>query len=908
MADWRAIVRARLADLRLTASAESELTEELAQHLDDLHRDLQRSGASDEDAYRETVSELDDIFALRTGIDRNQLMAKHEAGPVGDATSRTLVDDLLRDLRYAGRTLRTHPLFMLVVIVTLCLGIGANTTVFTVVNTLIVSPMPVGAPSELVALASVAATGTAQANTPLPLSYPNFTDYEAQNSVFSGLAGYVPMRALTWQAHGASQPLLTEFVTGNYFPVLRVGAATGRTFGPEAENADNSQAVAVMNYGTWQTRFGAAPDIVGRQLRLNNVIVTVAGVAPQGFIGVNGLVGPDLWLPARMAGQLLPNEMQAAATDRSRPLLQGVARVKPGVTVAQAQANVAALATGLARAYPAANQGQTVTVRPVREVLFGRASTMVRFAGAVLAMVAGVVLLIACSNVANLLLARSAARQHEMAVRVALGASRARLVRQLLTESVCLGLLSGGVGLLIGYFAMQLLARSLPATGIFTTSSVNAPVLLFTLLVSLASGFIFGVVPALSVSRAGVSDILHDARTAGRSVRRVTVANALLVGQVALSFLLLVTAALFLRSIQQAYEIDPGFNVDHLAVFITNPGQAGYEDAQTTAFYIDVAERVARLPGTESVAWASNMPLFARATGGLQIEGRPRQSSTDSSSTILNTVSRGYFQTSGVAIEKGREFTAVDRATSRPVAIVNEKLVQDYWPGEDALGKRIQVPGERQMREIVGIARTANYSSFGEPPQRCVYVPLEQNHLPTMTLYVRSTGDPTQIVSAVRREIQAAGPQVMLSGVRTGQQVVDGSLFQARVGVALLSVFGLLALGLASIGLYGILSYGVSQRQREIGVRMALGASQPSVLRMVVKQGMSLVVIGITIGIGAALLVGRLLSRMLFGVHAGDLVSLIGAALILGAVASVACYLPARRATRLDPLVALREP
>ena len=783
-------------------------------------------------------------------------------------------------------TLRTNPLFVLVVIGTLGVGIGANTTVFTVLNTLILTPIPVRAPSELVAVASVASTGTAQASTLMPLSGPNLTDYQGRNSVFSGLAGYAPKRALTWQAHDAPQPLLSEFVTGNYFPVLGVGTAVGRTFGLEADTPGDPQAVAVLNFGTWQTRFGAAADIVGRQLRLNSVVVTVIGVTPPGFIGVNGLVGPDLWLPLAMADQLLPSEMRAAVTDRSRPLLQGVARVKSGVTVAEAQANVAALATTLAREYPAANEGQTVTVRPIGDVLFGGASTKVRFADAVLAMVAAIVWLIACSNVANLLLARAAARQQEMAVRVALGASRARLVRQLLTESVCLGLLSGGVGLLIGYVAIQLLARSLPATGIFTASSLDGAVLLFTLLMSFATGFVLGMVPALSVSRTAVSGVPQEARTAGRSARRVTVANALLVGQVALSFLLLVTASLFLRSIQRAYQLDPGFKADHLAVFITNPGQAGYDETQTKAFYRDVAERVGRLPGAESVAWASDMPLFARPVGGLRVDGRPPQSPTDSSTTIVNTVSGGYFQTSGVAIEKGREFTDVDRPSSLAVAIVNEKLAQDYWPGEDAIGKRIQIPGERQMREIVGIARTANYSSFGEPPQPCVYVPLEQNHRPAMTLYVRTSGHPAYMVSAVRGEIRAAGPQVLMSGARTGQQVIDGSLFQARVGVALLSVFGLLALGLASIGLYGILAYSVRQRQREIGLRMALGASQPSVLRLVVQQGMSLVVMGMTIGCGAALLVGRFLSRMLFGVGGADPVSLIAAALVLGAVRS----------------------
>jgi predicted permease len=907
MADWRHVVRARLSELRLTASAESDLTEELAQHLEDRYRELQSGGASDEDAYRDTVSELDDIATLQRGVDRSQRMATHDRVPVGDATSSTFLDDLQRDLRYAGRIMRSNPVFVIVVVLTLGLGIGANTTVFSVINTLILNPMPVSAPSELVAVASVAAVGTTEANTLMPLSHPDFTDYQTQNSVFRSLAGYARMRALTWQTQGAPQALMSEFVTGNYFSTLGVGVAAGRTFSLDADARGGAQAVAVMNYGTWQTRFGGAPDIVGRQLRLNDVVVTVVGVTRPGFIGVNGLVGPDLWLPFGMAEQMLPTEMRTAVADRSKPILQGIARVRPGVTVAQAQANVTTLASALARAYPASNEGHAATVRPLGDVLFGGGSAMIRFAGAVLAMVAGVVLLIACSNVANLLLARSAARQHEMAVRVALGASRARLVRQLLTESLCLGLLSGAIGLLIGYVAMQMLAKTLPATGAFVTSRLDGTVLLFALGISLATGFLFGTVPALGVSRTGVAGVLKEARTAGRTSRKVTVANALLVGQVALSFLLLVTAALFLRSIQRAYAIDPGFNAAHLAVFITNPGQAGYGEPQARAFYEDVRERVSRLPGVESVSWSSNMPLFARPVSGLLVEGRTPRSSTNGAITIVNTVDRGYFETTGIAIAKGRPFTGIDRSASLPVAIVNETLAQDYWPGEDALGKRIQVPGEQQMRAIVAVARTANYTSWGEPPQRCVYVPSEQNHLAATTLYVRSQGDPAQLVGAVGREITAAGPQVLVNGVRTGQQVIDGSLFQARIGVALLSVFGLLALGLASIGLYGALAYAVHQRQREIGLRMALGASQPRVLRLVLQQGMTLVLIGVAIGVVAALLVGRALSGMLFGVGASDPISLAAAACVLMGVALVACYLPARWASRVDPLVALRQ-
>jgi predicted permease len=908
MADWKRIVRSRLAPLRMNATAESELAEELSQHLDDQYRELRSGGASDEDAYRQTIAELDDMYPLRAGLGRSERMATHEAVPIGDARAGAWADDLWRDLRYAGRTMRTNPLFVLFVVVTLGLGIGANTTVFTLINTLILNPLPVHNVDELAAVSTVDAAGAAQSSAPMPLSYPNLKDYQTRNGVFRSLAGYTPKRIVTWQSGGASQGLFSEFVTGNYFSTLGLPVTAGRYFLPEEDAVPGAAAVAVMNYGTWQTRFGGAADVVGRQLRLNSVVVTVIGVAPPGFIGVNGLVGPDLWLPVGAAEQLLPYEMPAALRDRGNGLFQGVGRLEAGISPAKAQASMATLASALGREYPAANENRTAAVRPIRDVMFGGGSTTILFAGAVLMTVVGIVLIIACSNVANLLLARSALRRQEMAVRVALGASRQRLVRQLLTESMCLGLLSGGVGLFIGYAATQLLARTLPASGTFVAPKLDVTVLLFALFISLATGVFFGIIPAFKASRGTVADTLKEsARTAGRSPRRVTLANALLVGQVALSFLLLVTAALFVRSIQRAYEIDPGFQTAHLAVFVLNPGQAGYGEPQTRAFYRDLRERVAAVPGVESVSWASNMPLWARPVLGLQVEGRPQRSRTDSAATIVNTVDRGYFTTAGVTIEEGREFTAVDLRASLPVAIVNEKLASDYWPGENALGKRLQVPGETEMRQIVGVARTANYSSWAEPPQRCVYLPLEQHHLPAMTLYVRSHREPEQILLAVGREVNAAGPQVLLSGIRTGEQIIDGGLFQARIGVALLSVFGLLALGLASIGLYGILAYSVNQRRREIGLRMALGASRPSVLRLILRQGMSLVLAGMAIGLTAAILAGRLLRTMLYGVGATDPASLAVAALMLMGVALLACYLPARRATRVDPLVALRE-
>jgi predicted permease len=352
--------------------------------------------------------------------------------------------------------------------------------------------------------------------------------------------------------------------------------------------------------------------------------------------------------------------------------------------------------------------------------------------------------------------------------------------------------------------------------------------------------------------------------------------------------------------------MDPGFQTAHLAIFITSPGQAGYGKTQTKAFYKEVRERVAGIPSVESVSWASNLPLWARPISGLQVEGRRPRSQADKIRAIVNTVGLNYFATAGVSLDSGRQFTNLDQETSAPVTIVNEKMAHDYWP-DGALGKRIQLPDENQSRQIVGVARTANYSTWGEAPQQCVYVPLEQHYSDSMTLYVRTKGAPQQIVIPVQREVRAAGPDILATDVRTGSEIVDGGLFQVRMGVGLLSVFGLLALGLASIGLYGILAYSVNQRKREIGVRMALGATRVSVLGLILREGLSLVLTGVLVGLVAAFFVGQLLSGMLYGISASDPVSVAAAALTMLAIALLACYLPARWASRVDPLVALRE-
>ncbi|MBV9611148.1 MAG: ABC transporter permease [Acidobacteriaceae bacterium] len=909
MPDWKRIVLDRVACLRLQGPAEADLVDELAQHLEDRYRELCSGGASEAEAYASTIVELNDMHPLRAELERSEGMPKREVVPLGDGKTGNFIEDFWRDLRYAIRTMRKSPVFVLFVILTLALGVGANTTVFTVINTLILNPLPVPDSSALAALGMVKASNNAKSAAPSPISYPDLKDYQAKNRVFSSLAGYTSPRTVTWQSDSASQRLFAELVTGNYFSTLALTPARGRFFLPDEDSTPGAHPVAVMNYPTWQARFGGAADIIGKTLRLNNVVFTVIGVAPPQFIGVNAIFGPDLWIPATMAEQLLPNEMQNVFADRSKLFALGIGRLKSGVTRAQAQANVATIAADLAREYPATNQGHTATLWSLGDVLFvsnAGGNTPILFASAGLLIVVGIVLLIACSNVANLLLARAASRQQEIAVRLAIGASRRRLMSQLLTESVFLGFLSGIAGLLLADAALHLLFRALPTGANFVVPKLDATVFVFTLLLSLLAGLLFGMLPALKAARASVTEALNEAaRTTGRSHKKVTVANALLVGQVAFSFLLLVTAILFLRSIGRAYNIDPGFQTAHLAVVLTNPGQAGYQKPQVKAFYEDVRERVESIPGVQSVSWASNLPLWARSVNGLQLEGRQPRSQADILTTIVDTVDLNYFETAGVAIASGRAFTNLDRENSAPVAIVNEKMARDYWRG-DALGKRIQLPGEKQMRQIVGIAKTASYTTWAEPPQLCVYVPLEQHYSDVMTLYVRSKGDPRQILTAVQRELHAAAPQVLLD-MRSGRDIVKGGLFFARTGVMLLSVFGLLALGLASVGLYGIVVYGVNQRKREIGLRMALGAARTTVLRLILQQGMSLVTVGLLIGLAAATLTGRLLSRMLYGVSGSDPVSAAAASIVLLSVALLACYLPARGASRVDPLVALRE-
>ena len=828
------------------------------------------------------------------------------------SVGRAWLEDAWSDVRFASRSLRRSPTFLLFVLLPLGLGIGANTSVFTIINTLVLNPLPIARPSEVAAVVDDP-KGNAASRALLPLSYPNLQEYQRENGVFESLAGYTSPRVLTWQRNGPPERLFAELVTGNYFATLGLQPALGRFFSLEEDTVPGGHPITVMNYATWQTRFGGSPSVLGQMIRVNNVVLTVIGVAPARFIGVNAIFGPDLWVPASMAEALFPNEMGRALSDRTKAIFLGVGRIQTGTTRARAQANMTAIATSLAREYPEANKNHAVSVRPIADMLFGASgpgSTSVVFASFGLLLVVLVLLGIACSNLVNLMLARAMARGSEIAVRIALGATRARLVRQWLMESALLGLLSGVVGAGIGYLGVTLLWSFRPAEvgANLVSPHLDWSVLAYTFAVAAATGIFVGIAPAVRASQIEISEKLKDeSRSVGRQRRRVTLSNVLLVAQVACSFVLVATAMLFLRSMQHAYDVDPGFQTKRLIVVLTNPGQAGYTRSRTRNFYQAVRERVSALPGVESVSWASNLPLWGRLVSGLRVEGHEPQSQADTITTIVNVVDVNYFETAGIPIMTGRAFTIIDVADSVPVAVVNEKVGRDFWPWQGALGKRIRLPTEKFERQVIGVARTANYSTLAEPPQYCVYVPLEQDFSDAMTLYVRTHGEPGTLMPAIQREVRTAGPSISVNDMRTGRTIIENGLFQLRMGVMLLGVFGILALALASIGLYGVLAFSVAQRTREIGVRMALGAARGRVLHLILSEGMSVTVVGLLIGLIASLVTGRFLNRLLYGMGAADPMSLAAASLALLVAAALACYWPARRASTLDPLVALRQ-
>ncbi|HEX4946105.1 MAG TPA: ABC transporter permease [Blastocatellia bacterium] len=808
---------------------------------------------------------------------------------------------LLQDLRYSLRRLRKSPGFTLIAILSLALGIGANTAIFSLVNTALLRPLPlVERPQEIV---SVYGTFNNGAGDTL-FSYPNYKDLRDRNDVFTGLLAY-RFAPLSLSHQGNNERIWGYLVSGNYFDVLGAKPLLGRTFLPEEDKTRKSHPVAVLSFGAWQKRFASDPNMVGKTVLVNGHSFTIVGVMPKDFVGTEVAYVAELFVPFAMAEVIEPSNDYVDCRDCDNIFVAG--RLKPGVTPQQAEAGLEAALRQLAQEHPRENEGRGVRVLTVGLFLPSIRAGVTSFSW-VLMVVVGLVLLIACVNLANLLLARATERKKEIAVRLALGASRWRLLRQLLTESVLLSIFGGAFGLLLAYFINDFVAKIQLPTDVTLTFDlrIDGRVLLFALGMSVLTGVLFGLLPALQATRPDLVPALKDDVSVS-GFRRAWLRNSLVVAQMALSVLLLICAGLIVRSLQAAQTMRPGFNPENAVAMMFDVGLQGYDEARGRAFHKQVLERVRALPGVKSASLAMSLPLGLNFNNNaIYIEGTPKTSSANMPIAVANFVMPDYFTTMGIAL-RGRDFNERDKEKESRVVIVNETFARRFWPGQEAIGKRFNFSGpDDPLWEIIGIAADGKYESLGEEQKIAFYRPMLRDYITWTTLVARTAGEPTQVLNAMRNEIRKLDATLPVSGVKTLQEHMNVPLFPARVAATILGSFGVLALILAAIGIYGVMSYAVAQRTREIGIRMALGALQGDVLKMVVGQGLQLVGIGLAIGLGAAFGLTRFLAVVLYGVSATDVVTFVAIPILLAGVAFLACFLPAQRAAKVDPIQALR--
>jgi len=810
------------------------------------------------------------------------------------------METLLKDIRYGVRSLLKRPGFTAVAVITLALGIGANTAIFSVVNAVLLRALPFPNADRLVMVWEDASFAGFPRNTPAPA---NYADWKTQNQVFEEMAA-LDERSFNLTGDGEPEKIEAFGVTANLFPLLGIKPALGRVFLSEEDKPEVNK-VVIINHSLWQQRYGSERSIIGRELLLNGEKYTVVGVMPAGFQFLDSHVG--LWVPIAFTSEKL--------TQRSAHYLNVVARMKPGVALDQANADIRTIQQRITRDHPDEAGRISAFVMPLRDQLAGD----VRRPLLVLLVAVGFVLLIACANIANLLLSRAASRRREMAVRSALGASRVRIVRQLLIESLLLSSVGSVCGLLLATWSFAFLQRLIPdGLAISTKLNLDAQVLGFTVLVTLLTALIFGLAPAFQASKIDLNEALKQGggRT-GLNVGGNRLRSAMVVAEVALALVLLVGAGLLIQTFLKLRDQYSGLRPEGVLTLRTVLPLSKYpEQVQRSNFYKQVLERVKFLPGVISAGYSTTVPLaWKGGTNGFFPEGRTiEQAYAGGLSFDANhrKVSVDYLKTMGIPVLRGRSFNDSDNEQAIHVAIVNETMARQYWPGEDAIGKRFKLGGpddDIPWITIVGVAGDVRQMGIDEPVKAEMYFPYQQKSDQAWNaprdLAIRTSVDPLSLVSAVRNEIHQVDPNQPISDVRTMDQVLGEETAARRLGMTLLTIFAALALLLATLGIYGVLAYFVVQHTQEIGVRMALGAQRGDILRLVVMKGMRLALLGVVIGLGVAFAMTRLMSSLVYGVGTGDPVTYATIALLLTGVALLACYLPARRATRVDPMVAL---
>jgi len=807
----------------------------------------------------------------------------------------------LQDLRYGSRMLLKRPGLSSIAIVTLALGIGANTAIFSLVNTVLLRPLPIERPEQLVSLNSDSPGGS---NVPT-LSYPNYRDFRDRNDVLAGLLCY-RFSPISLSNNGTNERMWAYLVSGNYFDLLGVKPALGRFFTQQDDKAPGAHPVAVITYNCWQKRFAGSTDVVGKNVIVNGRSFTIIGVAGQGFHGSEISYVPEMWFPIMMLGQIEPGSDYLEDRDNANFFVQG--RLNPGVTTQQAETQLKTIAAELAREYPNENENKTIMLSPPG--LFGAfmRGPIVGFAGVLMAVV-GLVLLLACTNLANLLLARATERRREIAIRLAIGAGRGRLLRQLLTESVLLAACGGVLGLGLAYWVVDAMMAFKPPMDIplSTQLHIDYRVLLFTAAVSVMTGVVFGLLPALQATNPDLVPALKDETSIG-GYRRSWLRNGLVVFQVSLSLLLLICAGLVLRGLQRAQFLSPGFVAQHAIEMSFDLNLQGYDGARSKQFKRNLLERVRGVPAVQYAGLSNFVPLSLNINNNnVFVEGAPQERGANIPSTMTSAASPGFVPALGVDLLEGRDFTDEDGDTRPRAAVVNEAFARRFWPGQSALGKRFSFQGvSGPWIDVIGVMRDGKYFSLGEDPSPFIYVNLRPTDGSYLTLMVRTSSEPQAVIGALRNEFHELDSNLPVYSVRTMTEHMALPLFPARVAATLLGSFGVLALILAAIGIFGVMSYAASQRTREIGIRMALGADAARILRLVIGQGLKLILFGLAIGLVAAFAGTRLMSSLLYGVSATDSVTFGVIALLLTGVALLACYLPARRATRVDPMIALR--